>query len=125
LKARLLLACQLTEKALEHNFQVYIHTDVEETLEKMDDFLWSWKDDSFISHGIAPNKDVKVEMGYEYEPIERCDYLINLSNERPSFFGRFARMAEILDQNQEILTKGRDRYRFYQDRGYKLDYHKL
>ncbi len=125
LPSRLLLACQLTQKALDHNYQVYIHTDSEETLKQMDDVLWTWRDDSFITHGVAPDADVRVEMGYDYEPIERCDYLINLSNERPVFFGRFNRMAEILDQDQELLKKGRDRYRFYQDRGYKLDYHKL
>ena len=104
---------------------IYIHTDSEVTTEQMDDLLWSWNEDSFIPHGIAPDKEVRVEIGHDYEPIEHCDYLINLSNERPAFFGRFKRMAEILDQNQEILTKGRDRYRFYQDRGYHLDYHKL
>ncbi len=124
-RSRLLLACQLTQKALEHQLQVYIHTDSPETLTQLDDLLWTWNEECFISHGIAPDDSVKVEMGFDYEPVARCDYLINLSNTRPAFFGRFERMAEILDQDQEILTKGRDRYRFYQDRGYKLDYHKL
>ncbi len=125
LKSRLLLACQLTQKALDHNLHVYIHTDSPETVEQLDDLLWTWNEDSFIPHGLARDEGVKVVLGYDYEPIEQCDYLINLSNGRPTFFGRFERMAEILDQDQEILTKGRDRYRFYQDRGYKLDYHKL
>ncbi len=125
LKSRLLLTCQLTQKALDHSLHIYIHADSPETLEQLDKILWTWNEESFIPHGLAPDKDVQVEMGYDYEPVERCDYLINLSNERPTFFGRFERMAEILDQDQEILTKGRDRYRFYQDRGYKLDYHKL
>ena len=125
LQSRLLLACQLTQKALDHNYHIYIHTDTEETMEQLDELLWTWKDESFIAHGAAPDEAVSVEIGYNYEPIERCDYLINLSNERPVFFGRFNRMAEILDQDQELLKKGRDRYRFYQDRGYKLDYHKL
>ena len=125
LRSRLLLACQLTQKAREHKFHVYIHADSETTLQKMDDLLWAYREDSFIPHGFAPDRTVPVEMGYDYEPIEQCDYLINLSNERPFFFSRFERMAEILDQDETILVKGRDRYRFYQDRGYDLDYHKL
>ena len=104
---------------------VYIHADSDATLQRIDDLLWEFREESFIPHEMAPCKAVPVEMGYDYEPIEQCDYLINLSNERPSFFSRFERMAEILNQNDDILTKGRDRYRFYQDRGYKLDYHIL
>jgi DNA polymerase-3 subunit chi len=125
LRSRLLLACQLTQKAREHNLHVYIHVDTEKTLQLMDNILWEYRDDSFIPHAFAPDQDVFVEMGYDYQPIEQCDYLINLSNERPDFFSRFSRMAEVLDQQEDVLIKGRDRYRFYQDRGYKLDYHKL
>lgn len=125
LRSRLLLACQLTHKAREQNMHVYIHADSDATLQRIDDLLWEFREESFIPHEMAPCKAVPVEMGYDYEPIEQCDYLINLSNERPSFFSRFERMAEILNQNDDILTKGRDRYRFYQDRGYKLDYHIL
>lgn len=125
LHSRLLLACQLTQKARNHNLCVYIHVDTNETSQQMDNLLWEYRDESFIPHGFSPNKEVPVEIGYDYIPIERCDYLINLSNQRPNFFSRFTRLAEIIDQEEDILMKGRDRYRFYQDRGYKLDYHKL
>lgn len=125
LKSRLLLACKLTQKAVEHNLHVYIHADSASTVDQIDQLLWEWNDVSFIPHAEAPNDSVPVEVGHDFEPIEHCDYLINLSNERPAFFGRFERMAEILDQDNDILTKGRERYRFYQDRGYKLDYYKL
>ncbi len=125
LQNRLLLACHLTQKALQHDLHVYIHADSMEVVERMDNLLWTFNAESFIPHAIAPDATVKVELGCDHEPVTRCDYLINLTMERPAFFGRFQRMAEILDQDSEILEKGRDRYRFYQDRGYKLDYHKL
>jgi len=125
LRGRLRLACQLTQKALQHDLHVYIHADSSPIAEQMDVLLWEFSDESFIPHALAPDDSVPVEIGYAFEPVQRCDYLINLSNERPAFFSRFQRMAEILDQDAEVLKKGRDRYRFYQDRGYKLDYHKL
>lgn len=125
LDSRLLLACKLAQKAREHGMHVYIHTDTPTTTQKIDELLWSWSDVSFMPHALAPDSDVPILLGDEYEPMERCDYLINLSGARPDFFGRFKRMAEILDQDPDILSDGRDRYRFYQDRGYKLDYHKL
>lgn len=125
LAGRLRLACQLTQKAWQHDMHVYIHTGSPGIAEQMDKLLWEFSDVSFIPHALAPDDSVPVEIGYAHEPLQRCDYLINLSTERPVFFSRFQRMAEILDQDDEILKKGRDRYRFYQDRGYKLDYHKL
>ena len=57
--------------------------------------------------------------------LQNCDYLINLSNQRPAFFSRFSKVAEILDTNEEILTAGRKRYSFYRDRGYTLGYYQL
>lgn len=128
LKARFLLACRLTQKALDHDMSVYIHTDSARSTQYMDSFLWAWSDTSFIPHAIAPDEDVRVLIGDDYvpeAPTERCDYLINLSNTMPPFFDRFKRMAEILDPSEEVLRDGRQRYRFYQDKGYKLDYHKL
>jgi DNA polymerase-3 subunit chi len=126
-RSRLLLACKLTQKALDHNLHVYIHTDSSATSMQLDELLWTWNDLSFIPHEIAPSSDpkVKVQLSHDYEPVDNCDYLINLSNEQPDFFGRFNRMAEILDQTPEILDKGRKRYSFYRDRGYELAYHKL
>jgi DNA polymerase-3 subunit chi len=128
LKSRLLLACRLTEKARKHGMSVYIHMDSARTTERMDDFLWGWSDTSFIPHAIAPDSTVKVLLGdddFSEEPMEKCDYLINLSNTIPSFFTHFKRMAEILDPSEENLRDGRQRYRFYQDNGYQLDYHQL
>lgn len=124
LQARLLLACKLTEKARAHNMQVYIHTDGYATTKLLDELMWTWSELSFMPHAEPPN-EAPVLIGHDFEPIENCDYLINLSMERPLFFSRFERMAEILDQTPEILEMGRDRYRFYQDRGYELDYYKL
>ena len=125
LDSRLLLACKLTQKAREQGMHVYIHTDASGTTQKINELLWSWSAISFMPHAVAPDPDVQILLGNEYEPMQHCDYLINLSGERPAFFSRFKRMAEILDHDPEILRSGRDRYRFYQDRGYKLDYHKL
>lgn len=128
LKSRLLLACRLTEKAREHGLSVYIHTDSAFVTERLDEYLWAWSDTSFIPHAIAPDADVNVLLGDDYTPEaprETCDYLINLSNTIPPFFARFKRIAEILDPNDENLRDGRQRYRFYQDKGYQLDYHKL
>ncbi len=127
LQARLLLACKLVEKGLAQAMHIYIHTDSAATSARLDELLWTYNDQSFIPHAFAPCTDpqVLVQIGHAYEPMEHCDFLINLSNETPEFFPRFERMAEILDQEEPILLAGRKRYQFYRNRGYTLDYHQL
>ncbi|MBK8453373.1 MAG: DNA polymerase III subunit chi [Thiofilum sp.] len=127
LQARLLLACKLIEKAYSQQLKTYVHTQHAAMSMQLDELLWTYNDFSFIPHELAPSpkKDSPVLIGHDYEPVENCDYLINLSGDMPAFFARFERFAEILDQDETILHAGRKRYQFYRDRGYTLDYHTL
>jgi DNA polymerase-3 subunit chi len=54
---------------------------------------------------------------------ESDQMLINLGAEVPSFFGRFERVAEIFVQPQ--VETGRQRYKYYRDRGYPLFHHDM
>lgn len=126
--ARLRLTCKLAEKAHQQGLHTYIHTPNHQVTELLDKLLWTYNDLSFLPHAIAPveeNESSRIWIGHDYEPVEHCDYLINLSNDRVDFFSRFERFAEILDQQAEVLNAGRKRYKFYKDRGYNLSYHTL
>lgn len=139
LQARLRLACKLVAKAQRQALHTYIHTDSTATSLRLDELIWTFDDLSFIPHELASDPQpqqrtdanqqssdaVKVRIGDAYEPVEQCDFLINLSNDTPAFFSRFERMAEILDQEDSILSAGRKRYQFYRERGYNLEYHQL
>jgi len=130
LDGRLAIACILANKAISHNLRVHIHTDQHTTSQKIDTLLWTQNDQSFLPHSLIDTQTPahpldKITISHEFEPLENCDYLINLSNHRPNFFSRFKKMAEILDKTEEILTAGRKRYAFYRDRGYTLEYHQL
>ena len=127
LRDRLLLACRLVEKARQVDMHVHIHTDGFITSKKMDELLWTWNDTSFIPHTTNITSPIQepVTIADDFEPMENCDYLINLSNQRPNFFSRYKKMAEIIDQTETILTAGRERYSFYKHRGYNLKYYQL
>jgi len=127
LQARLLLACKVVMKAHQQQLHTYIHTDAPTTSGKLDELLWTFNELAFIPHALAPAKDqnVRILIGHDHEPMENCGLLINLSNEIPTFFSRFERLAEMLDQEEAVLHAGRKRYQFYRDRGYNLDYHQL
>ena len=138
LQNRLAIACRLTSVALKNNLTVHIHTDNEITSKLIDDRLWTSDKTSFIPHKIVTaeqqqnespdnhSKHIeKVTISHDFEPMSACDYLINISNQRPDFFSRFSKVAEIIDASEEILVAGRKRYAFYRDRGYTLEYHQL
>lgn len=127
LHGRLLLACHLVEKARAHNMFVHIHTDGFNSSRKMDELLWTWRETSFIPHtlNLSDHQHEAVTISAAEAPTTRCDYLINLSNQRPPFFKQYKKMAEILDQTETILAAGRERYLFYKQKGYTLSYYQL
>ena len=126
--AQSLLACRLSEKAFKNGHQVYINTDSGQQLKQLDDMLWTFRDGSFLPHGLyeeaSPNTH-PVLLGHAVEPEGPSDVLVNLSNAVPSFFSRFNRVAELVGGDAAQREYARERYRFYKDRGYTLNTHKL
>lgn len=119
-------ACRLVEKAHGLGHDIFIHVDNEAAARRIDDLLWTFKEDSFIPHGIAGQEDTaKVLIGHGEEPSDTPHLLINLTQEVPGFFSRFERVAEVLDDAEDTRQAGRDRFRFYRERGYSLRTHKL
>lgn len=121
---RQVFACRLAEKAFYQGKQVYIHTESPEQAEQINQALWSFRADSFVPHqsvNIANHNDCSVLIGHDSSPPKLMDLLINLSSEHPMFFSQFERVAEFVNDDENIKNAGRERYRFYQHRGYELD----
>jgi len=131
LMERLQLICKLSEKAIGRAQKVFIHSDSEEELRQLDQTLWDFRPVSFVPHKLLPK-------GYEANTLDNehvhlsCDspgadrtLLINLANEVPTFFSRFERTLEIINDEARIKASGRLRYRYYQQRGYPLQHHKM
>jgi len=126
LRYRLHFACKLVEKALARQLTCYIYTDSLRSCEYMDDVLWTYKDISFIPHGIYPQEEaLPVLVGYGDNTPPKADFLINLSNQSPYFLSHFDKVAEVLDQEEKILQAGRKRYVYYRKQGYTLKYYQL
>lgn len=125
---RQVFACRLAAKAYYQGKQVYIHTDGNEAAVLMDKTLWSFKPDSFIPHDRFDNPqqvDSPILIGYQSEPPKLMDLLINLAPEQPNFFSQFDRVAEFINDDEHIKISGRQRYQFYQHRGYELTTHNI
>lgn len=120
------MACRIAEKAYGLGHRVHMHTDSEEDALKLDALLWSFRDRSFVPHEIEPEAPDRcpVTIGHGWAP-PRCEVLVNLAAQAPAFFDRFERIAEIIDQAPDGRDAGRQRYRFYRERGCELSHHSV
>jgi len=125
-RARLVFACRLAEKAWLHDHRVLVRLDSPGEAEAFDDLLWTFADGSFVPHEPAATSDrlapVLVCGG---EPDRDADLLINLGSEVPAGWDRFARVAEVLDGDPGRRQQGRERFRFYRERGSEPETHNL
>jgi len=120
--------CRLAEKAWQRGHRVFIHTANVAQSRQLDDLLWTFRDGSFLPHSLDDAADadrVSVHIGHSGEPQHHDDVLINLNREVPLFFSRFSRVAEVVAGDEQDKQAGRERFRFYRDRGYPLDSHTI
>lgn len=118
--------CRLVNKAFRQGHQVYVHTREKDQAREMDDLLWSFRDSSFVPHGmIGEDTQSPVHIGFESEPGHHEDVMVNLSGQIPDFFSRFSRVAEIVPFDKDMRESARQNYQFYKDRGYPIHYHTL
>ena len=128
-RSRALFACRLADKAYRMKHPVYIHAESEQQAAHMDDLLWTFSQGSFLPHALSDQitgDTSPIVIGYTNElPATHTDVLINMASDVPLFFSHFERVAEIIDQSPEQKQIGRERYRFYRDRGYDLQSHNI
>ena len=130
-EARLLLACRIVDKATQLDHHVFVHSTSDPEALQLDELLWTFAQGSFIPHRVVREELDKpplepVLIGVNSAPAPgRWDVLINLAPDVPEFFSRYERVAEVVDANAVRREQSRDRYRFYRDRGYKLNTHQV
>jgi len=125
-RSRALFTCKLAEKAFSLGHRSFVHLASESAARELDTLMWTFRDRSFLPHCLAREAEqVPVYLGFGQEPAPDFHLLINLSDEVPRFFSRFERVAEVVDATDQIRAQGRERFRFYKDRGYPLETHKL
>ncbi len=125
---KLAIARQLAAKAWEQKLNVLIYAPAESVAASIDRLLWTQPALSFIPHcrdssplaGSTP-----VIIGERADALPSADVLINLGDEPPPVFSRFERLMEIVTEDENDVLRGRQRYRFYKDRGYELVNHDL
>lgn len=122
---RLDFTCRLVEKAYRSRCKVYIHFDTTAQAQAFDELLWSYREHSFIPHGLLANEKLEdnccVHIGFGEQQPPQFDVLVNLATEIPATFARHKRVLEIVIQQDAVLTTTRQHYKFYKERGYPIN----
>ena len=131
---RLQVACRLAGKVLSKQKRVLVYATEAELASRIDRMLWTWPAIGFVPHcpahdALAPETPVLIggdEVWEGRNPVlQGCEVILNLSATCPPHFERFERLLEVVGAGDEERQSGRSRYRFYQERGYKIAHHDL
>ena len=123
-------ACRLTEKAYLRELRVVIVNDSPADARALDELLWTFNDSSFIPHQVCldektPDPATMVYLTALPAAAPAADLLLNLSGRLPVQWERYARIAEIIDADEERRRLGRERFKSYRDLKVTLETHQL
>lgn len=122
------VACRLAGKAAASGSRLLVYAPDPATLQRIDRMLWTWPATGFVPHCGASDAiaaETPVLLDSATEAAAGCEVLLNLSPETPPAFERFERVLEVVGRDDEDRLQARDRYRFYRERGYRIDDHDL
>ena len=92
--------------------------------EQLDRLLWTHPPTGFTPHcsadaPLAPETPIVLASALNHPSHDEC--LVNLSQEIPPGFGHFQELVEIVSIDDRDRLPGRERFRFYRERGYPID----
>lgn len=125
---RLRFACRLAEKAYVLSHRIYAHAETQADARRLDDLLWTFRGGSFVPHELVEPGRIPaapVTIGCGTDSTGEGDLLINLSEQTPSFYAAFPRVAEIVDRSEGCRAAGRQRYQYYRDQGCQIETHPI
>ncbi len=120
---KLRTACQLSHKAMQSGLCTVISVPDAATTEALDKLLWHYPATAFIPHcfsDASESEHMPVVLNHGGDKFPHHNLLISLHSECVPFFSRFDRVIEIISNDEEDSRLGRERYKFYRDRGYEL-----
>ena len=128
-RARLKFACRIAEKAYLAGQRVFVWLEDAAELRSFDELLWTFADRSFVPHEIYGDarqwQDTPVLLGWETQPEQPFDVLLNLGSDVPAAAARAGRIAEIVDAEEPRRRAGRNRFRHYRELGLTPETHNI
>jgi DNA polymerase-3 subunit chi len=128
-RQRWAFVCRLTEKAYLKDLKIVIVSDTLADAQALDELLWTFNDRSFIPHKVCLDEQAVDPATAVHLTVEKAlptaDLLVNLAQRLPPQFQRYARIAEVIDADEERRRLGRERFKAYRDLKLPLETHQI
>jgi DNA polymerase III subunit chi len=134
-KQRWAFACRLIEKAYLLDLKVWVLNDTLADAQALDELLWTFNERSFVPHKLCPDEksiDPATPVHLAVQTAEPpsaatpgADLLLNLSAGLPANLQSYARIAEVIDADEERRRLGRERFKAYRDLKLTMETHQL
>lgn len=127
-RARRTYACRLVEKAYLQDHRVVVRLGSGQDVDDFDELLWRFSDRSFVPHEVAGGdapRTAPVLLTSDEDPPGPADVLVNLADDVPPWFARYARVAELVGGADASREAGRGRFRYYREQGLEPETHTL
>jgi DNA polymerase-3 subunit chi len=124
----LIYPCRLARKIVRAGQRAVFHHPDVAWLQRFNDELWSFSPQEFIAHVMADDPvaaQTPIVLAAAARDDLDCSLLVNMGLEPPPFFSRFERLIELVSAEDSQRDAGRQRFRFYRERGYPIETHDL
>jgi DNA polymerase-3 subunit chi len=127
------IVCRLAEKVHRMGHTIFVLTSDAQQSKMLDDLMWTFSQSSFLPHAVVSTpSDYKSDERLQQTPVLIFDrqlentpeVLINLKEDIPNTDG-LNRVVEIVDQDQQVKSSGRDKYRNYKNQQFTIKTHHL
>lgn len=122
---RIAAVAALIGKAFMQKKALLVYAPDAEVASTLDRQLWLHPPTGFIPH-VRSNSPLATQtpvlIADNLEALPQDERLINLSSEIPPGFSRFTSVIEVVGQHDTERLAGRERAKFYKDRGYEIKY---
>lgn len=121
---RLLAVAEWLRRSQAEKRSVLVYAPQADLADRLDRLLWTQPATGFVPHArasspLAAETPILLTDRLDQLPQDQC--LLNLSNEVPPGFSRFAELVEIVSTEDDDRLPARERFKHYRDRGYALD----
>ena len=125
---RLVAACDLLGKAAAQGKPILVYAPEAALAAELDRFLWVRPPTGFVPHCLAGSplaSQTPIVITSNLDQPPQDERLMNLGKEVPPNFSRFSSLIEVVGEEEDNRQAGRERARFYKDRGYEVKFFNL
>jgi DNA polymerase-3 subunit chi len=117
---------QLLERTLANGWRALVRSPLSERMDHLDGWLWSWRDDSFLPHGLAdePLADRQpVLLTTGQDNPNKADALFLIDDAEPGDLAAYKRCILLFDgRDDTAMGAARERWRVFKASGLPVAY---